>query len=268
MKPRIIFCDFDGTLVGRDLIISPQVKSAIFEWIKRGNYFSLASGRQFAGAFETACRELQLTSPQITMNGGQIINPLTREILLAEYIDDDDIKEILSLLEKSGIYYWVEKDHAVYTSDGSSHPDLFGDVPFYHVSKLEVKNISKAGIVPTKESDDDLIHKQLVKKFPNTHFIRLTSPFGVNWDITAKGATKHTGVLKVMNMLTVARNVTVGIGDGENDFPLLEASGYKIAMGNAIQDLKSVADYVTTTYSEGGVANAITHLLTVYEKSE
>lgn len=267
MKPRILFCDVDGTLVGRDLIISPHLKNAVSDWIKQGNLFSLASGRQFAGVYETACQELALTSPQVTMNGGQIIDPIKREVMHAEYIDDSDIQQILAYLEKSGLYYWVEKDFSVYNSTGESFPEIFGDVPFYHISKLIPRDISKAGIVPLSKEDDAKIHKELVLKFPNSHFVRLSSPFGDNWDITAKGATKHTGVLRVLTLLSLSREQSIGIGDGENDFPLLEACGYKIAMGNAKDDLKEIADYVTASYSEDGVAKAIYHLLE-NEKSE
>lgn len=268
MKPRIIFCDFDGTLVGRDLVLSPRLKEAVKLWLEKGNLFSLASGRQFAGAYEDACRELGLTSPQVTMNGGQIVDPVKRTIIQAEYIDDADIQNILDILNESTLYHWVEKDFSVYSSDGVPRPQEFGNVPFKHISELEQTQISKAGVDTEGNDEDSFVEEKLVSKFPNAHIVRLVSLFGVNWDITAKGATKHTGVLKVISMLNLPRESMIGIGDGMNDFPLLEACKYKIAMGNGIDYLKTIADYVTSSYTEDGVAKAIYHLLEEDEKSE
>ena len=59
---------------------------------------------------------------------------------------------------------------------------------------------------------------------------------------------------KILNIRT---HEIIGIGDGPNDFPLLMASGLKVAMGNAIPDLKAIADYVTATVEEDGVAQVI-----------
>jgi hydroxymethylpyrimidine pyrophosphatase-like HAD family hydrolase len=49
----------------------------------------------------------------------------------------------------------------------------------------------------------------------------------------------------------------IGVGDGYNDFPLLEACGLKVAMGNALEDLKGIADYIAPSVDEDGVANVI-----------
>ncbi|HXS15232.1 MAG TPA: HAD hydrolase family protein, partial [Candidatus Saccharimonadales bacterium] len=49
----------------------------------------------------------------------------------------------------------------------------------------------------------------------------------------------------------------IGIGDGHNDFPLLMACGLKVAMGNAVDDLKAIADYIAPSVDEDGVADVI-----------
>ena len=49
----------------------------------------------------------------------------------------------------------------------------------------------------------------------------------------------------------------IGVGDGYNDFPLLMACGLKVAMGNAVEDLKAIADYIAPSVEEDGVADVI-----------
>jgi hydroxymethylpyrimidine pyrophosphatase-like HAD family hydrolase len=70
-------------------------------------------------------------------------------------------------------------------------------------------------------------------------------------------ATKRYGVERLIKMLGHTKEETMAIGDGHNDIPLLEAAGCKVAMGNAPDEVKAVADYVTTSLEEDGVAKAI-----------
>ena len=53
----------------------------------------------------------------------------------------------------------------------------------------------------------------------------------------------------------------IGIGDGYNDFPLLMACGLKIAMGNAVEDLKAIADFIVPSVEQDGVAHAINRFI-------
>ena len=49
----------------------------------------------------------------------------------------------------------------------------------------------------------------------------------------------------------------IGVGDGYNDFPLLMACGLKVAMGNAVPELKAIADYIAPTVADDGIVDVI-----------
>ncbi|KKS86821.1 MAG: hypothetical protein UV61_C0006G0022 [Candidatus Gottesmanbacteria bacterium GW2011_GWB1_43_11] len=70
-------------------------------------------------------------------------------------------------------------------------------------------------------------------------------------------ASKLHGIHRVSQLLPVEPHEIIGVGDGYNDFPLLMACGLKIAMGNAVPDLKAIADFVAPGVEEDGVAVVI-----------
>jgi len=76
-------------------------------------------------------------------------------------------------------------------------------------------------------------------------------------DVTHAEATKMHGILEVAKLLNIDTKEIIGVGDGYNDFPLLMACGLKVAMGNAVDDLKAIADYVAPTVDEDGLADVI-----------
>jgi len=79
--------------------------------------------------------------------------------------------------------------------------------------------------------------------------------------VTAALANKNAAVLKVAKMLGISTTEIIGIGDGYNDFPLLEACGYKVATENANENLKAIADLIIPSYQNNGVQNFIKNFL-------
>ncbi|CAN5159546.1 Cof-type HAD-IIB family hydrolase [soil metagenome] len=263
MNKKIIFCDFDGTLVGKDVQLSPRLKKAILAWEKKGHLFSLATGRIFAGHVQRIADELQLNSPQVSMGGAQIVDPIKREVIYEDLMPDDAVKKLIEILTEKNIYFWAEKDFAIYNYAGAPRHVSNAIVPHKKLAGLPLHNIPKIGIKPTTDAEIHFIEEAIVDMFPSLHVIRAGSSFGLVYDVTAAEASKHSGVLKVISLLDIPRENTIGIGDGYNDFPLLTVAGYKVAMGNAPDDLKAIADFVTTNQDADGVAMVIERLLKV-----
>lgn len=72
-----------------------------------------------------------------------------------------------------------------------------------------------------------------------------------------KKATKKHAVLEVARHLNIKTEEIIGVRDGHNDLSLLMACGLKIAMGNAVREIKSIADYIAPSVEEDGVAHVI-----------
>ena len=78
-------------------------------------------------------------------------------------------------------------------------------------------------------------------------------------DITVKGANKGNALITVARQLELDINECIAFGDGGNDLSILKAAGIGVAMGNANDDVKAVANYVTTSVDENGIWNALKH---------
>ncbi len=70
-------------------------------------------------------------------------------------------------------------------------------------------------------------------------------------------ATKQHAIFEIANIIGIQTHDIIAVGDGYNDFPLLMAAGLKIAMGNAVEDLKAIADYIAPPVEQDGVAHII-----------
>lgn len=257
---KVIISDFDGTLAGSDKLISEPVKNAIIRLKDFDITFLLASGRNFHGIISGACQELDLKAPQITCGGGEIVDPVNRKVISAEFIPKEDTKDIAQLLTDRGIAFWIEKNFEIYTK-GKKEDSSLGPSVYKELDEIVYENIPKIGILPVSDrSIGEEIERELNEKFTNLHIVKSFSPVGMAWDITAAMGNKQEAVLKVSRILNVPPVQTIAIGDGYNDFPLFEACGYGVAVENAKDELKAIADKIIPSYEEDGVATFLNSL--------
>ena len=143
--------------------------------------------------------------------------------------------------------------------------DPTGDVQRIFQQMLAVKNLDKASPLE-KVLEQDIL--QLTPFFPADYeqqlMARLTQCISGRWhpeftDITANGADKGKGILAIAQHEGLDPDHTIAFGDGGNDTSMIRQAGIGIAMGNAIDELKQQADYVTTTVDEDGILNALRH---------
>ena len=79
-------------------------------------------------------------------------------------------------------------------------------------------------------------------------------------EITCRGITKAIGMEKYLEYTGIKREDSIGIGDGPNDFEMIDFAGTGVAMGNGVPALKEHADYVTDTVTNDGIYKAFDHL--------
>ncbi len=267
-KYKLIISDFDGTLAGRDGIISKKVEDAIGKWRKSGGEFSVATGRQYA-MIKGEVSKLGITTPQITRGGAEIVDPNTGKTIYSKLMDEKTVEEFTKIVKEHGYDYLLEYHDDLYGTRDFTHKTP--NVNYYPVSDFQPKPIPK--IVVFLDEDkidkaDKLLDEVLMKQFPTLHIVRSYSPLGKVWDVTSAAATKHLAALELMKLTGIDRDKTVGVGDGYNDFSLMEACGFKVAMGNAPEDLKAIANLVVSSYQEDGVAVLIEKLLSEEVKTQ
>lgn len=245
MKYKLLISDVDGTLIPNTEhgMPSEKVISAVHKANKK-IAISVATARSHAQIMHII-EPLQLTAPCIITGGAQIINPVTKEILLEKTIRNEDISVITKIGKDMNIAFTVADaayDEEIVFSD-SYKPVRPLDMYSQPISIDKAQEfIEKISHIPTIEA-----HKALGWEETKRVHIVLTNP----------EASKQYGVLEVSKILNTKKEEIIGVGEGYNDFSFLMSCGTKIAMGNAINEIKAIADYVIPSVEKDGIAYLI-----------
>ncbi len=242
-KFKALMVDCDGTLIlsKQDVLPTSVVTKAIF---KASSLIHVGIATQRSFSAYPILKHLKLTGPSIISGGARIIDSQTLEVLREELIKIDDLNKVIEIIKN-----FNKKT-----------------IPFFIDDNLENKKWSKeyvplkpiAVFIPDlKEEDTDHLRKELsvISSISVHKVIPWDGQFGLV--VAAAQATKQHGIFEVAKILNIDTHEIIGVGDSYNDFPLLMACGLKVAMGNAVDDLKEIADYIAPSVEKDGVADVI-----------
>lgn len=99
--------------------------------------------------------------------------------------------------------------------------------------------------------------RSVLEKYPDLR----AAYTGIYVEVYSKDASKGRALAELARHLNIRKEEIACIGDGENDLSMFEAAGLRIAMGNAVEDLKKQADYVTDSNARDGAAKAVEWIL-------
>jgi HAD superfamily hydrolase (TIGR01484 family) len=239
---KAIMLDVDGTTVVNhpDALPSKKVQEAIKKAAKKLK-IGAVTGRPFF-ALKPVADLLPYNSPLIVSGGAQIIDT-QGSIIWEKKIPKEDTAEICKLLKKYDMQALIQED-----GDKDVH---------YSPSYSAQEAISIAAADLTAELADELIKD--LKPFKDLSYHKIVGwTTGTTWvQINHAQATKQHAILSVAELLGIQTQEIIGVGDGYNDFPLLMACGLKVAMGNAVPELKEIADYVAPPVEDDGLVNVI-----------
>lgn len=256
-----LFFDIDGTLVSfKTHEIPPSTVFALTQAKANGSRVYIATGRPpiiitNLGAIG------HLIDGYITTNGALCY--VGDEMVCCQPIAKADVMTCVDDARDKGYSLIVvgRSDVAVL--------DPTGDVDRIFRQMLAVKNLDKASPLDVVLQQDILqltpfftadYEPQLMARLPQCVSGRWHPEFT---DITANGADKGKGILAMARHEGFNPDRTIAFGDGGNDTSMILQAGIGIAMGNAIDDLKRQADYVTTTVDDDGILNALRHFKVV-----
>ncbi len=257
---KLLVADFDGTLAGVDHVVTPKVSRAVKKWIDSGRHFTIATGRSYLMIIDE-CKKMNLSVPVIVRGGAEVVDPVSDKLLNSEYMSKVDIKKILGVLQKNNLNFLIEKDDVLYSNFRIEL--VFPTIKYKNVSEFKISDAPKILVKANENNHKEvqMIMDEIENRFNKINIARNHGEFGYGWDVTSVRATKLHGIVKVMEYLNVDREQIVGVGDSYNDFPLLAAAGLKVAMGNANEDLKAIADMKVPSHEDDGVAYLIDKLL-------
>jgi len=259
----LVLSDIDGTLLDNGKKLTPGAPAAVQRLYRAGIRFTLASARPPRLTRELV-RVLEVREPLACFNGALIVGPDER-VLHELPIKPSDAQTVADRIVEDGFDLWVWTDKDWYVSDPigphvEHHESLMGS----KATLLATRDLSQFNVlklVGVSDNYDALAEaeKQMGALPHSTVSATRSSPYYL--DVTDARANKGAVVLTLSEMLHIPSGQIATIGDMSTDALMFRKSGLSIAMGNAFDDVKAQAKYVTKSNEEDGFAYAMDHFV-------
>lgn len=264
MAIRLIASDLDGTLFGPDHKPAPRTAAAVNAAREAGIIVVAATGRSHFGGAAMATSTGARFDWFIGSNGGHRLNMATgvleERIVFESELARQFPASILTQFEDAG-FGWELEDRLVY------------DQNFLNLSSFTIDGVARTSQVGDHTSLNS-IGKMLVihPEIPSTEFIahvvkhahpeHNVASSGTDFvEITPSGADKGASLARLCAEIGITADEVIAFGDNNNDLTMLEWAGRSVAMANAVDEAKEIADELTASNSEFGVAQVIESLL-------
>jgi len=278
LTKKLIALDMDGTFLTTKGTITDENRKAIRDAQAAGHLVMVCSGRPHDSLLsflkEESLDDLPISGSNgaITVVDGQIIHRVLMDIHSSKVLFNwlDDHKYPFKIYTDRGIFgpseFFERAEFELTTNPQVANPQ-FADIGFMkeYASKFPATKVESFAEIPT----DIEIFKiyamtpNMEKKAAFEAFaqeiggLMITSSFIDNVEVSDALGHKGTGLVAMAEYFNVAMADTIAMGDNFNDLGMLQVAGLAIAMGNAEDEIKKIADVVTLTNDENGVAYAI-----------
>ena len=267
---QLIVFDLDGILLNDDGKIGRESVDLIRELKEMGMRFSFATGRPHSAVTKYA-KALNLKAPLISLDGTLIKSYPSKEIIYMAYIPEKYVARAIRLADKFFLKVALCHDDAIYfTESNSLIPQLlekygakYKETAYYDNYLYQTLEIMFAG-----EYKEPMKYVENKMTFPycfglSTSFYKSHSHSDVYYlEIRKQGSSKGNGLAHLTKHLNIKLRNTVVLGDWYNDRSLFETKAIKVAMANAVPELKRLADFITRRdNNEDGVAEFLNMVL-------
>ena len=255
MEKKYIFFDVDGTLttgLKHGNVIPDDTLETINKLKEAGHFLSLATGRP---AFHAKNMGELAGIDNIVCNGGYGAY-VNGEEIFAEGMDQEELFKLIDECEENNISYGVSVEGDDYFLCNSQElKEKVDDFNFWATMEVDEnmhgKDFEKVTRMLVDKSYFDIKERNTYTKIILMYY---QAPFMI-----VEPDDKIGGIKRLMNHLNEPFEEVVCFGDGHNDITMLKEAPLGIAMGNAVEEVKEVADYVTKASDEGGILHACKH---------
>jgi Cof subfamily protein (haloacid dehalogenase superfamily) len=263
VKLRLVISDVDGTLLDGSAQVTQATRDAVDNLRRAGIRFTIASARPPLGT--TRLREmLRITEPIAALNGALIISGI--DILAETLIAPPDVHTIAETILTAKFDMWAFVGDRWYVTDldgyrVAEHSRDTGIIPTL-MPPLNENEIDRhtAKLVGVSQNTDAIIACQ--RKLESMRLaISATRSKPFYLDITQAGANKGNAVAEISRLTGIPLDHVATLGDMPTDMLMFRRSAISVAMGNAPDEVKSAATFVTAPNTEDGFAQAVARLI-------
>lgn len=259
---RLLALDVDGTILRSNHRLDKKLKETI-EYVKRkGVYVTLATRRHFASAKKIA-KALKLDSMIITHNGAFVAKEID-DAWIESRISPEDVSAITKLLESCQCHVRIKHERFSLANRVRKNQELIaqmtiGDPLFYpiHFSDELHEYVNASPVSPLQiealfnsEEEAIALKEEIIKRFPD---VKANLYDGKRMEIVERKVSKGWALLKLADQLQIDKKEIVAVGDSIADIDMLKIAGLGVAMGNAPQEVKECADWITRSNDQNGV---------------
>lgn len=287
---KLVAIDLDGTMLNSYGIVTENTKKIIKEKMNKGVQIVIASGRT-TSSIKPIAEEIGSNNYFIAGNGSLIYDISKEKIIYDKFIPKEKILEIIKICEENSIFYTIYSQEEIITStlkynvlyyykENQRKPEnkrtnikIVNNIIEY-IQKNETSKYLKVMICDQSK----LIFNSIIKKLKNIKDIDIldvghmsrkiikqgTEEIPIEYfytEISLKDVDKWNAIEYLINKLGISKEEVMAIGDNINDKKMLENSGLGVAMEGSTPKITQVADYITDTNDNEGVAKALEKFL-------
>lgn len=262
---KLIAIDMDETLLNNDWMISQRNVQAIRQAAAQGVKVTLATGRMAASCRKFA-EELGLEVPIITYHGALVEEAVSREVLYRKVIPISLAAPIVRELLDRKVHTQVYIKDRVFVNNANEYSEYYKRMSGINVEETDLTRLmeeEKEGfekiLLIGEERKIAELNTELKARFDES--LHFTSSRPIYLDMLNKSVNKGLAIKALADQLGIEREEIMAIGDSLNDREMIQYAGIGVAMGNAREEIKKIADYITESNQEDGVAKAIESLV-------
>lgn len=269
-KIRMIGLDLDGTVFNNEKMITEHTREVLAEAIRQGVVVLPATGRP-----ECGLPEQFLAIPGVryalTSNGARIIDLVERKVIYAQLLPWETAAAVIDEVNTWEHCAWeAYYDGEIFVDADAyrflDHPDMLPALKSYmrrtrqpvkglaEKIRREYISMEKMHMVFENTEYRDQKLQEIREKFPDLAFSNATT---FNMEINSADAGKGKGLVALGRILGISREEIMACGDAANDWDMLQMAGFPVVMGNADEETKKLAAFVTKSNEEDGVAYAV-----------
>lgn len=256
MRDRIkaIFFDIDGTLVSfKSHTVPESARRAIARLREQGVKVFIATGRLMKHV--AIVNDIEVDG-YITVNGGYCITS-AGEVIFESAFPRATVERVIDLSEQYGFDLNVMTHQDMYVSSMGERVKKIASMINIMPTVADVRAIAATQpVVQMCPYISRELEQEIMPLLPDCVGSRWIETF---MDLNVRGVDKSLGIQQVMNYYGLTMAEAMAFGDGGNDLPMVRDAAVGVAMGNACDELKAVADYITSSVDEDGVSRALEH---------
>lgn len=287
---KLIAVDLDGTMLNQYGMVTENTKNIIKQTIEKGTDVIIASGRPI-DCIKTIAKEIGSENYFIAGNGALIYDIQKDEIIYDKFLPKEKVLEIIKICEENSISYNVYTDRTIlatafkynvlYYQKENLKKDENKQTKISMIENMYeyVKNKTGEKFLKITVCDDNqTVFQSIIRKLRKiegidvldvSHMSRKTIRQGTEeitieyyyTEITVQNVDKWNAIEYLIGKLEIKKEEVIAIGDNVNDKKMIQEAGLGVAMGGSTPEIIKIADYVTTSNQEEGVAKALQELV-------